>query len=74
MGSTTCATPGSRLTSAIAEAIEVVEGNRAPDGRWPLQNVYPGEAHFEMEDGEGQPSRWNTLRAMRVLDWFAEAG
>ena len=55
----------------IAEAIGVVEGNRDPDGRWPLQNVHPGETHFEMEDGEGKPSRWNTLRALRVLDWFA---
>jgi hypothetical protein len=34
--------------------------------------VYAGEAHLEMEDGEGRPSRWNTLRAMRVLDWFVE--
>jgi hypothetical protein len=58
----------------IAEAIEVVEGNRDPDGRWPLQNVHEGEAHFEMEDGNGKPSRWNTLRAMRVLDWFAQVG
>ncbi len=55
----------------VAEAIEVVEGNRDPDGRWPLQNVQRGEAHFEMEDGEGRPSRWNTLRALRVLDWFS---
>jgi hypothetical protein len=55
----------------VAEAIEVVEGNRDADGRWPLQNVHAGESHFEMEDGEGKPSRWNTLRAMRVLDWFA---
>jgi hypothetical protein len=51
----------------IVEAIGVVERNRDPDGRWPLQNVYAGEAHFQMEDGEGEPSRWNTLRAMRVL-------
>jgi hypothetical protein len=56
----------------IAEAIEVVEGHRDPDGRWPLQNVRAGEAHIQMEDGEGTPSRWNTLRAMRVLRW-AEA-
>jgi hypothetical protein len=56
----------------VAEAIAVVEGNRDPDGRWPLQNVYAGETHFEMEDGEGRPSRWNTLRALRVLDWFAQ--
>jgi hypothetical protein len=56
----------------IAEAIGVVEGNRDPDGRWPLQNVHEGESHFEMEDGEGEPSRWNTLRALRVLDWFGK--
>jgi hypothetical protein len=55
----------------MAEAIVVVEGNRDPDGRWPLQNVHAGEAHFQMEDGERGPSRWNTLRALRVLDWFA---
>jgi hypothetical protein len=56
----------------IAEAIGVVEGNRDPDGRWPLQNVHEGESHFEMEDGEGERSRWNTLRALRVLDWFGK--
>ena len=55
-----------------AEAIEVVEGNRDADGRWPLQNVHGGETHFEMDDGEGEPSRWNTLRALRVLDWFGQ--
>jgi hypothetical protein len=58
----------------VAEAIEVVGRNRDPDGRWPLQNVHEGEAHFQMDEGEGKPSRWNTLRAMRVLDWFARRG
>jgi hypothetical protein len=58
----------------VAEAIGVVEGNRDGDGRWPLQNVHEGEAHFQMEDGEGTPSRWNTLRALRVLRWFAQSG
>ena len=58
----------------IAEAIEVVEQKRGADGRWPLENVHQGKVHFEMEDGEGKPSRWNTLRAMRVLDWFAQGG
>ena len=53
----------------VAEAIGVVEGNRDPDGRWPLQHVHEGEASFEMDDGVGKPSRWNTLRAMRVLAW-----
>ncbi len=55
----------------IAEAIGVVKANRDPDGRWPLQNVHEGDAYFEMDEGEGRPSRWNTLRALRVLDWFA---
>jgi hypothetical protein len=58
----------------VAEAIGVVEGQRDPDGRWPLQNIHAGEAHVQMEDREGQPSRWNTLRALRVLDWFAPGG
>jgi len=55
----------------LAEAIGVVEGNRDPDGRWPLHNVHKGDSPIEMEAGEGQPSRWNTLRALRVLDWIA---
>ena len=58
----------------MAEAIGVVEDDRDPDGRWPLGNVYPGESHLAMDDGEGKPSRWNTLRALRVLDWFAQGG
>ena len=53
----------------LAEALGVVEGLRNPDGRWPLQNVYEGEAHIQMEGDEGTPSRWNTLRALRVLGW-----
>jgi hypothetical protein len=63
-----------KLDDRVAEAIAVVEGNRDLDGRWPLQNVYVGEAHFQMEDGEGKASRWNTIRAMRVLDWFSQGG
>jgi hypothetical protein len=55
----------------VTEAVQVVKGQRDPDGRWPLQKVHEGEVDVEMDDGEGRPSRWNTLRAMRVLDWFA---
>jgi len=57
----------------VAEAIGIVERNRDADGRWPLQNVHEGEAHFDME-AEGEPSRWNTLRATRVLGWARNAG
>lgn len=53
-----------------AEAIDLVEKRRGEDGRWPVQNPHPGPVHFDMEEGEGKPSRWNTLRAMRVLDWY----
>jgi len=52
------------------EAIDLVESKRRSDGRWPLQNSYRGKEHFQMELGPGQPSRWNTLRALRVLNWY----
>ena len=53
----------------LDEAITLVESKRDPQGRWPLENTHPGRVHFEMDAGDGQPSRWNTLRAMRVLAW-----
>lgn len=54
----------------LDEAIDLVENKRGADGRWLLENPHVGKAHFEMER-EGEPSRWITLRALRVLDWFA---
>jgi hypothetical protein len=58
----------------VAEAIDLVEQNRRRDGRWPLQNPHPGQLHFEMEEGADRPSRWNTLRALRVLKWVGQGG
>jgi hypothetical protein len=55
----------------IAEAIELVESKRDGDGRWPLETRYPGVMPVETDEREGQPSRWNTLRALRVLDWYS---
>jgi len=52
-----------------AEAIDLVGKKRDALGRWPLENPHRGPAHFEMEGGAGEPSRWNTLRALRVLRW-----
>jgi hypothetical protein len=60
---------GAEPDERIAEAIELVESRRDADGRWPLENPHPGRMHFAMDEGEGRPSRWNTLRAMRVLRW-----
>jgi hypothetical protein len=38
---------------------------------WPLEVRYPGEMPIETDEGEGKPSRWNTLRALRVLHWYS---
>jgi hypothetical protein len=47
-----------------------VRSKRRDDGTWLLENTHPGAAHIAYEDGDGHPSRWNTLRARRVLDWW----
>jgi len=60
---------GAERDERLADAIELVEKRRTPDGRWPLQNRYPGKTFFELEE-PGKPSRWNTLRALRVLRWW----
>ncbi|HZC79658.1 MAG TPA: hypothetical protein VE258_18020 [Ktedonobacterales bacterium] len=61
------ATPDER----VAEAIALVESKRDGDGRWPLEHQHPGTMPVEVDEGEGRPSRWNTLRALRVLAWYA---
>jgi hypothetical protein len=58
----------------IREAVAVVEAKRDVDGRWPLETRYPGVMPIEIDEGEGQPSRWNTLRALRVLSWSSGGG
>ena len=55
----------------VAEAVELVLSKRDEEGRWPLEVRYPGRMPIEIDDGEGLPSRWMTLRALRVLDWYA---
>jgi hypothetical protein len=52
------------------EAIGVLRSKRQADGVWLLENTHPGAVHFTLEDGDGRPSRWNTLRALRVLEWY----
>jgi hypothetical protein len=54
----------------MASAIELVASKRDGDRFWPLEACYPGVMPVKMDEGEGHPSRWNTLRALRVLDWF----
>ena len=62
---------GAQPDQRVAEAIALVENKRDGDGRWPLENPHAGKVHFDMEDGAGKPSRWNTLRALRVLAWYS---
>jgi hypothetical protein len=54
----------------VAEAIDLVASKRGADGRWLLDTQYPGTMPVETDEGEGRPSRWNTLRALRVLRWY----
>lgn len=56
----------------LAEAVDLVRSRRRPDGRWLLDTTHPGLAWFAMES-DGQPSRWITLRALRVLQWWDAA-
>lgn len=61
---------GSHQDERMSEAVDIVRSKQQRDGRWLLENTHPGKVHFQLEDGDGQPSRWNTLRALRVLKWF----
>ena len=57
----------------LSEAIDIVRTRRREDGRWSLEYSYKGKTYFELER-IGTPSRWNTLRALRVLKWWHRAG
>ncbi len=62
----------------VAEAIDLVRSKRDAEGRWPLENPHEvdlvnarvRDLEFGMDEREGRPSHWNTLRALRVLDWY----
>ena len=54
----------------LGEAIDHVRSRRLADGTWPLDWSPAGRVWFEVDDGQGKPSRWVTLRAMRVLRWW----
>ncbi|HEU5474916.1 MAG TPA: hypothetical protein VFV67_30100 [Actinophytocola sp.] len=54
----------------LEDAIGVILSRRGRDGRWPVPAPHPGAVWFDLEQ-PGQPSRWNTLRALRVLGWWS---
>jgi len=53
----------------LPEVIQLALAKQRQDGRWPLENRHKGRTWFELER-PCAPSRWNTLRAMRVLNWW----
>jgi hypothetical protein len=60
---------GGKPDPRIGEALAFLRSKQLPDGTWLLENTHAGKVHFPLEDGDGRPSRWNTLRALRVLKW-----
>ncbi|QRG70304.1 hypothetical protein [Brevibacillus choshinensis] len=56
----------------VTEAVRLVAEKQDQNGKWTLENAHPDRVHFDMEGVEGEPSRWNTLRALRVLDWYSK--
>jgi len=64
---------GIKPDSRVDEAIEVVMKRRHQNGRWPLNLLHPEKIPLAMETAVGSASRWNTLRALRVLRWYSES-
>jgi hypothetical protein len=61
---------GIKPDDRVSEAIKTVIKRRHQNGRWPLNLLHPEHIPLEMETGIGRASRWNTLRAFRVLQWY----
>ncbi len=64
---------GVKPDSRVREAVEIVMKRRHQNGRWPLNLLHPEQIPLEIETGVGSASRWNTLRALRVLRWYNNA-
>ncbi|WP_151737529.1 hypothetical protein [Paenibacillus tengchongensis] len=61
---------GTEPDDRMTEAANLLLAKQGADGRWPLDSPRPDPIPFHMEDPSGGESRWNTLRALRVLKWF----
>ena len=62
---------GVRPDARVEEAVAIVRERRKADGRWLLDVRHPDALHEELAGVVGEPNRWITLRALRVLRWFA---
>jgi len=64
---------GVRPDARIGDALQIVKSRRQADGRWLLDHAYDEALAFPFNESVGEPSRWNTLRALRVLRWREQA-
>ena len=65
---------GVRARRAHEDAVHVIESKRQADGRWLLDRAYDEALALPFGESVGEPSRWNTLRALRVLRWWERKG
>jgi len=64
---------GAPCDKRLQDAIDILKAKRRPDGLWPLEHKYAAKVFFNMEP-VGKPSRWVTLRALRVMKWWEADG
>jgi hypothetical protein len=62
---------GVKPDERVVEAVDLVTRKQRQNGRWPLENPHLDQVNFVMEGPAGADSRWNTLRALRVLNWYS---
>lgn len=65
---------GRKPDDRLSEAIEILIKRRHQNGRWPLNLLHPEYIPLKMETEVGHASRWNTLRALRVVRWYRAFG
>jgi hypothetical protein len=61
---------GVQPDARMSDAVHLIESKRQADGRWLLERAYDEALPFPFAESVGEPSRWNTLRALRVLRWY----
>jgi hypothetical protein len=65
---------GGQPDARMCDAVHLIEHKKQADGRWPLDRAYEEALAFSIGEAVGGPSRWNTLRVLRVLQWWERSG
>lgn len=63
---------GSAYDDRLSDAVGILLARMGSGGRWSVARSYPGRTHVAYPPA-GEPSRWVTLRALRVLRWVGGA-